>query len=86
VVPLSFLKQRDRFNPEEYTQLYAATRECALNPKRENKREDCEDTHDYVPFMANTGLRPDEANRLQLRDVKVVIRPHFLSKQACGLR
>jgi integrase len=28
--------------------------------------------HDFVLFMANTGLRPDEARRLQYRDVKVV--------------
>ena len=28
--------------------------------------------HDFVLFMANTGLRPDEARRLQFRDVVVV--------------
>jgi len=28
--------------------------------------------HDYVLFMANTGLRPDEALRLQFRDVEIV--------------
>jgi hypothetical protein len=28
--------------------------------------------HDYVLFMANTGLRPDEAARLELRDVAAV--------------
>jgi integrase len=28
--------------------------------------------HDYVLFLANTGLRPDEAGRLQFRDVKIV--------------
>jgi integrase len=28
--------------------------------------------HDYVLFMANTGLRPDEAARLRFRDVTVV--------------
>src|SRR6185295_3695560 len=31
-----------------------------------------EQLHDYVLFMANTGLRPDEANRLEYRDVKIV--------------
>ena len=30
--------------------------------------------HDYVLFMANTGLRPDEAARLEFRDVIIVIR------------
>jgi integrase len=28
--------------------------------------------HGYVLFMANTGLRPDEASRLEYRDVKIV--------------
>jgi integrase len=28
--------------------------------------------HDYVLFMANTGLRPDEASRLEFRDVAIV--------------
>ena len=28
--------------------------------------------HDYVLFMANTGLRPDEAARLEFRDVTAV--------------
>lgn len=32
----------------------------------------CEQLHDYVLFMANTGLRPDEAARLEFRDVKIV--------------
>ena len=35
-------------------------------------REVCETFHDYVLFMGNTGLRPDEASRLELRDVKIV--------------
>lgn len=28
--------------------------------------------HDYVLFMANTGLRPDESARLEFRDVAIV--------------
>ena len=31
-----------------------------------------EQFHDYVLFMANTGLRPDEAARLEFRDVAIV--------------
>lgn len=31
-----------------------------------------EQLHDYVLFMANTGLRPDEAKRLEYRDVTIV--------------
>jgi integrase len=31
----------------------------------------CEEMHDYVLFMVNTGLRPDEARRLEFRDVEI---------------
>lgn len=61
------------FSPEEYKRLYEATRERAKNPKNERWRGECEQFHDYVLFMANTGLRPDEASRLQYRDVTVVV-------------
>ncbi|MGA9581423.1 MAG: site-specific integrase [Allosphingosinicella sp.] len=60
------------FSPEEYTRLYEATRERAKNPKKERWRSQCELLHDYVLFMANTGLRPDEAARLEYRDVSIV--------------
>jgi integrase len=60
------------FSPEEYKRLYEATRERAKNPKNERWRTACENMHDYVLFMANTGLRPDEASRLQTRDVAIV--------------
>ncbi|WP_246208012.1 hypothetical protein [Bradyrhizobium rifense] len=42
------------------------------NPKRRSRLEEYEDLHDYILFMANTGLRPDEAKRLEFRDVKIV--------------
>jgi integrase len=61
------------FSPEEYRRLYEATRERARNPKVERWRRECEQLHDYVLFMANTGLRPDEASRLQHRDVAIVL-------------
>ena len=64
--------RRAWFFPEEYKQLNSATRERAKNPKRLDKRVGCEDLHDHVLFMVNTGLRPDEANRLEFRDVKIV--------------
>src|ERR1700722_6217871 len=60
------------FSPEEYKKLYTATRERAKNPKNERWRGECEKFHDYVLFMGNTGLRPDEASRLQFRDVAIV--------------
>ena len=66
------VKHRAWFSPEEYKKLYEATRERAKNPKRERYRTVCEDLHDYVLFMANTGLRPDEAGRLEYRDVTIV--------------
>jgi integrase len=67
------ISHRAWFSPEEYKQLYNATRERARNPKSERWRSACEDLHDYVLFMVNTGLRPDEARRLEFRDVKAVV-------------
>jgi integrase len=61
------------FSPDEYKRLYEATRERARNPLNERWRWECEQFHDYVLFMANTGLRPDEGSRLQYRDVSAVI-------------
>lgn len=61
------------FSPEEYRRLYEATRERAARPPHPRWKWECEQLHDYVLFMANTGLRPDEAGRLQFRDVEVVL-------------
>ena len=33
---------------------------------------EAEQLHDYVLFAGNTGLRPDEARRLEFRDVEIV--------------
>lgn len=66
------ITHRAWFSPEEYKALYAATRERAKNPKNERWRKECEDLHDYVLFMVNTGLRPDEAARIEFRDVAIV--------------
>lgn len=60
------------FSPDEYKVFYEATRERAKNPSLERHRSVWEDLHDYVLFMANTGLRPDEAGRLEYRDVTAV--------------
>lgn len=64
---------RPWFSPAEYKQLYQATRVYAKEPHHENHRWNAEQLHDYVLFMANTGLRPDEANNLQHRDVEIEI-------------
>lgn len=66
------VKHRAWFSPEEYKMLFEATREKAKNPPREKYKHLWEDLHDYVLFMANTGLRPDEAARLEYRDVTTV--------------
>lgn len=66
------ISHRAWFSPEEYERLRAATEERARNPKRDRWRSECELFHDFVEFMANTGLRPDEAQRLEFRDLKVV--------------
>jgi len=60
------------FSPEEYERLYKATGQRAKEPLNNRHRWTCEQLHDYVLFMANTGLRPDEAGRLEFRDVKIV--------------
>jgi integrase len=66
------VSHRAWFSPEEYTQLYKATRERSKNPRHERWRWAGEELHDFVLFMANTGIRPDEARRLEFRDVSVV--------------
>src|SRR5690606_31358712 len=66
------VKHRAWFSPDEYKMLYEATRKKADNPSRERYRSVWEALHDYVLFMANTGLRPDEAGRLEYRDVTIV--------------
>jgi integrase len=66
------ISHRAWFSPEEYKQLYEATRERAKHPKNPRYKWDSEELHDFVLFMANTGLRPDEAYRLEFRDVTIV--------------
>ncbi len=63
---------RPWFSPVEYKQLYQATRAYTKNVPPAfvwNAHQ----VHDFVLFMANTGLRPDEAKNLQHRDVEVVV-------------
>ena len=63
--------RRAWFSPEEYEKLYKATRRRIKEGKRPGWKSHYEDMHDFVLFMANTGLRPDEALRLEIRDVQV---------------
>jgi integrase len=66
------ISHRAWFSAEEYKKLYEATRKRAHEPKSPRYRWESEQLHDYVLFAANTGLRPDEAWRLQFRDVTIV--------------
>ena len=67
----SKISHRAWFSPEEYKKLYEATRKRAQEPKKKGFNWEAEQLHDFVLFAANTGLRPDEAWRLQFRDVTV---------------
>jgi integrase len=66
------ISHRAWFSHKEYKQLYTATRKRAGKPKHPAYKWHAEQMHDYVLFMANTGLRPDEAKNLQHRDVEIV--------------
>jgi integrase len=65
---------RPWFSPAEYKQLYEATREYARVSQDKYYKWNAEQVHDYVLFMANSGLRPDEAmtKNLEHRDVTIV--------------
>lgn len=62
---------RPWFSPEEYKQLYEAARAYAREPFHDHFKWNAEQVYDFVLFMANTGLRPDEAFNLQHRDVTI---------------
>ena len=66
------ISHRAWFSPAEYKQLYEATRRRADDPPKPRWQWACEQMHDFVLFMVNTGLRPDEAWRLEFRDVEIV--------------
>lgn len=69
----SKVAHRAWFSPEEYKQLYTRTRERVQEAQGLNWQHAAEQLHDYVLLMANTGLRPDEVNRLEYRDVSVEV-------------
>ncbi|MBW7909893.1 MAG: site-specific integrase [Alphaproteobacteria bacterium] len=65
------VSHRAWFSPAEYKTLYTATREKAKTARPQDKWN-AELLLDFVLFMANTGLRPDEAANLQHGDVEIV--------------
>ena len=60
------------FSHDEYKTLYTATRNNIKTQKNSRHMHLAEQLHDKVLFMANTGIRPDEANGLEYRDVEIV--------------
>lgn len=66
------VSHRAWFSPEEYRTLYGATRSNIKTMTNGKHRHLAEQLHDKVLFMANTGIRPDEANWLEYRDVQIV--------------
>lgn len=66
------ISHRGWFSPDEYKQFYTATRNRIENPQRRGWLPRYKLLHDFVLFMANTGLRPDEAFNLEFRDVAIV--------------
>lgn len=68
----SKIEHRPWFTPNEYKQLFEATRKNAAKPKSPRYKWHAEQLHDFVLLMANTGLRPDEVSLLQFRDVEIV--------------
>jgi integrase len=66
------ITHRPWFSPGEYKQLYEAARAYAKESAGKAWQWDAEQVYDYILFMANTGMRPDEAKNLQHRDVTIV--------------
>jgi integrase len=64
---------RPWFSPEEYKLLYETSRENARHPGQRQYQWHAEQLHDFILFMGNTGLRPDEAGHLQHRDVTIAV-------------
>ena len=60
------------FSPDEYKTLYEASRENMKAAQGKSWQWAAEQLHDKILFMANTGIRPDEANWLEYRDVKII--------------
>lgn len=62
---------RPWFSKEEYKTLYEAARAYARKPARSHFKWGAEQLYDFILFMGNTGLRPDEAFNLEHRDVTI---------------
>ena len=69
------VSHRPWFSPDEYKRLYEASRENARNPGQDQFKWHAEQLHDFVLFMGNSGLRPDEVQPKNLlhRDVTIAV-------------
>ncbi|MEM1159603.1 MAG: site-specific integrase [Pseudomonadota bacterium] len=68
----SKVTHRAWFSPDEYRTVYEATRKNITRLNGARHAWVAAQLHDKVLFMANTGIRPDEANWLEYRDVEIV--------------
>jgi integrase len=69
------VEHRGWFSPGEYERLMTAARariETGVGGRPLRWKWEYEQFYDYVIFLGNTGLRPDEAAQLQFRDVQIV--------------
>ncbi len=66
------IAHRAWFSPEEWARFEAALHDRVAHPRKTRWREAGENLRDYALIMINTGLRPDEALRLEYRDVAVI--------------
>jgi integrase len=69
------VSHRAWFSHPEYKLFTTAIRDRVKDLQKTRHRKSAEDFRDYVLIMANTGLRPDEANRLQYQDVEIALDP-----------
>jgi integrase len=67
------ISHRGWFSKPEYKALYEAARDKAKQHKGKRWQYNAEQFLDFILIMTNTGLRPDEAKRLQYRDIEVAI-------------
>lgn len=63
---------RSHFDEREYKELYTATRANIKKLKKTRWARAAEELHDYVLFVANTGLRIGEARNVRFCDVEIV--------------
>jgi len=59
------IKRRAWFSPDDYKRLYTETRARMKAAEGKPWADNAKALHDYILFMANSGMRPDEANNLE---------------------